>query len=1488
VTGERAVAFFEKTHVPAPVLGEIWQIADTENRGLLTKPGFCMVLRLIGWWQNGQQQPNADLAFKPAPIPKFDGITLPTAQPLQAQSPTGGALPTNALQPQLSGQSAGGGPIRVPALDPAKVLQYSGLYERSGAQNGMLDGGMARGIFERVGLPNEVLGRIWMLSDREQRGGLDQTEFIVAMHLLMSMKTRTMTSLPNTVPQGLWDAAARRGQRPPSRQMSGAGNIPRQFTGGQTQPRTQSPLARAPGYSTPPTQHAQPVSAPWLVTQQEKGQYDQSFSSINPNPTGLISGEQAVTFFSNANLPEDTLAQVWDLADIDSDGQLSRDEFAVAMYLIKQQRAPNAAPLPAFLPAALVPPSMRSQQQQQQVSQQALQPAALPPKASAADDLFGLDDSPSQSQPQHAVLQPQSTGASATLSRDPFSGSSVPGSPSSPARFQQQQSTGGVFKPFVPTSAFGASLAQQHTGASSTTSSQPPAFPTSQTPSQAQGPAAGFMQPQSQQRGLGAPTPSMMDDLLGDNDTHAEESSKLTNDTTELANMSNQIGNLRNQMESTQTKKSATQADINSTSAQKRDLEQRLQQFRAQYESEVKAVKELEAQLATSKSATKQLGQELAMLEGTHQDLSTQHQSISQQLQADQQENNSLKQRISQLNAEVARMKPEVEKMKLDARQQKGMVSINKKQLSTNESERDRLVTEKADLERGAAETARSRTVSPEPALTSQASNVASPAASLASTNPFFNKASAAPASPPPAAASGPTPSAFDQLFGPSSAFSPSGQTGSRAATPPATSFIGRSMEAVAAAAGGMALGAGALAGGMGMTDSVSSAGEATPAGTPPPRTADSTGEPFLGTPAPDSAELERDTASPPPPPESRQFTPTNLPLTGGVVGPEDGDTASSTNVIPPASRAGEPDLEREVVPGAFPSEEAQPSIAAQEVTGSSGPSTQDATPAPAVVTSSNVNDDSDAAFAGFGDGDKAKDGAEDDDPFAPKDSQARGFNDEFPPIQSLEQEDDSDSDSGSDEEGDNEVGATKGFGNEFAAPIEPQQDNVASPVTAPLSAIAGSSAAAAALDRDEVGTPGEELPDISKQTSPPTYEQSDDVSHGGHGDRSGSTSFPREFGDLLPSREDPTSPPPPATSPPVESSSALDENSFPAPGGDIAERSFVEDSETPAEPRPPPPPRVSSLQPSSHSSATPQPLATPSTDVFVDASSRPMSSITDAGPSVTSPTGANNSNTFDDFDDFADLSEAKEADKTASPFDFGFGSGQNTDEFNPAFDSPAASNAATTPTPTVGTRSVQQSQDSTSNSNAFADFAPNVSQSAFGASGGGGEAGDSIQQTPQGVQHDWDAIFSGLDSSKDVDTSLASNGTSQGADPWATTNGSSSSATAPFPSSSLAPSSAQAQQFYQPPPGPPPGKAALGADRGGAITPGTEHDDPILKRLTGMGFARGQALFALEMFDYDIDKVSPPHSQRRGVSSTLIRDCRLSIIFRERRSDGK
>jgi epidermal growth factor receptor substrate 15 len=88
-----------------------------------------------------------------------------------------------------------------------------------------------------------------------------------------------------------------------------------------------------------------------------------------------------------------------DLADLNNDGRLTRDGFAVAWHLIQGKLA--GKDIPARLPASLTPPSMRA------AAVPATSPFQPPPSESLKDLIW--DDSPS-SQPQSTILQPQRTG----------------------------------------------------------------------------------------------------------------------------------------------------------------------------------------------------------------------------------------------------------------------------------------------------------------------------------------------------------------------------------------------------------------------------------------------------------------------------------------------------------------------------------------------------------------------------------------------------------------------------------------------------------------------------------------------------------------------------------------------------------------------------------------------------------------------------------------------------------------------------------------------------------------------------------------------------------------------------------------------------------------------------------------------------------------------------------------------------------------------
>ena len=84
--------------------------------------------------------------------------------------------------------------------------------------------------------------------------------------------------------------------------------------------------------------------------------FSQVFASLNPT-NGLVSGMAVRPVLERSNLPVDVLRHVWNLSDIDRDGCLDADEFAVAMHLAREST--NGKQLPASLPRELIPPSKR-------------------------------------------------------------------------------------------------------------------------------------------------------------------------------------------------------------------------------------------------------------------------------------------------------------------------------------------------------------------------------------------------------------------------------------------------------------------------------------------------------------------------------------------------------------------------------------------------------------------------------------------------------------------------------------------------------------------------------------------------------------------------------------------------------------------------------------------------------------------------------------------------------------------------------------------------------------------------------------------------------------------------------------------------------------------------------------------------------------------------------------------------------------------------
>ncbi|XP_035674911.1 EH domain-containing protein 1-like isoform X1 [Branchiostoma floridae] len=93
----------------------------------------------------------------------------------------------------------------------------------------------------------------------------------------------------------------------------------------------------------------------WVVAK-DKAEYDQIFFTLSP-VNGKITGANAKKHMVTSKLPNTVLGRIWKLSDIDRDGNLDSDEFALAKHLIKIKL--DGENIPAELPSHLVPPSKR-------------------------------------------------------------------------------------------------------------------------------------------------------------------------------------------------------------------------------------------------------------------------------------------------------------------------------------------------------------------------------------------------------------------------------------------------------------------------------------------------------------------------------------------------------------------------------------------------------------------------------------------------------------------------------------------------------------------------------------------------------------------------------------------------------------------------------------------------------------------------------------------------------------------------------------------------------------------------------------------------------------------------------------------------------------------------------------------------------------------------------------------------------------------------
>ncbi|CAH2355058.1 EH domain-containing and endocytosis protein 1 [[Candida] railenensis] len=482
VSGEKARSF-EKFGLPPAILGEIWQIADSNNLGFLTQFGFCLAMRLIGQAQTGKY-PTLALAEKPGPLPKFNNFSFasPTATPTQLnpqpsnnssfmQTQPSAIIPQNTATFNSSPQDS------ITNVTLADYQKFGQLFVKTvGSTQGELGGAKAKDIFLKARLPTNTLGQIWNLVDKDNLGKLNIYAFVIAMHLIHGVLSGVIKQLPPFLPESVWASV----------ESFSSGSAPQQQHQQQQKPVANTleppqPSSRQPSYSSVSSQqttvrHPQQspsrepsVSNAWVISPTLKQQYEAIFDNLDKSKSGQLNSDQVASVLMSSKLNQEDLATVWDLSDIQNTGIFTKLEFIIALYLVNRKLSGGA--LPNIVPDSLIdsingiqPSSPQQiqqvQQPQQQQQQQPVQQKAIQPAKTAMDDLvdiFGSGNaSPNVKTPttSNFNLNSSSPSYSGVVQRTTSSSDLTP--PPSAGDFPKvRQNLTGSFK---PTSTFGQSL----------------------------------------------------------------------------------------------------------------------------------------------------------------------------------------------------------------------------------------------------------------------------------------------------------------------------------------------------------------------------------------------------------------------------------------------------------------------------------------------------------------------------------------------------------------------------------------------------------------------------------------------------------------------------------------------------------------------------------------------------------------------------------------------------------------------------------------------------------------------------------------------------------------------------------------------------------------------------------------------------------------------------------------------------------------------
>lgn len=310
LTGEQAKKYFLKSNLSPMVLGQIWNLADMDRDGKMTMQEFTIAVHLIQSKLKGVELPTSlPNSLKMTSMPS----TFQVGQQKTKPSTDWGQSPN---QPISNGFSKVG--IMTLPHKQTSGISWSGIKQSPPQTRAAVSGS------------SSVFGSSF---------GPQMSAGVPAASLSSSFNVGMSSSLNTAAPS----AAIINGPGGQSQSGFGPGipNVRRanSLTGNFSQVATGT-------YGT--------------ISPNNRLKYNQMFKANNYQKTGFLSGEQARSMLIQSGLSQGILAQIWSLSDVDKDGQLNIEEFALAMHFV--ELAKHGQALPPTVPPELLPPSFQSRQ----------------------------------------------------------------------------------------------------------------------------------------------------------------------------------------------------------------------------------------------------------------------------------------------------------------------------------------------------------------------------------------------------------------------------------------------------------------------------------------------------------------------------------------------------------------------------------------------------------------------------------------------------------------------------------------------------------------------------------------------------------------------------------------------------------------------------------------------------------------------------------------------------------------------------------------------------------------------------------------------------------------------------------------------------------------------------------------------------------------------------------------------------------------------